>query len=181
MHYVLAWAIDNAYNISVGGARTRINYHPGNERARRGQTKIYRYDVAQDQRLVVDLEAIEGDADLYVWSSNPASSAWVSNLSEGNERVVVPASEVYAGVYQIEVYGYTDATYRLQVTVEAETSTTMGLQDVGGIDPAKQQPDEPILPVSSIPEGSLMQVPTPPQPDTPQQEDQSLYLPLVMR
>jgi hypothetical protein len=122
MRYLQVRALDNASNISVGHARRLINYQPPSHTVLSRQTRIYRYEVEAGQQLQAVVEVISGDPDLYVWSSNPAESARVSNNAAGNEQVTVPVAEVVAGVYQIEVYGYSDAEYHLQVTIGAPTT-----------------------------------------------------------
>ncbi|NCC36106.1 MAG: hypothetical protein EOM24_29435, partial [Chloroflexia bacterium] len=118
MRYIQVRARDAASNVSVGNARQLVTYEPPSDTIGRRQTRIYRYNLEAGQQLSVNLEVLSGDADLYVWSSNPDQSAWVSNLEGGlAERVIIPASEIVPGVYQVEVYGFTAAEYRLSTAI----------------------------------------------------------------
>jgi parallel beta-helix repeat protein len=151
MRYVQVRARDEANNISIGNARQLINYEPPQDSIARRQTRVYRYTLAAGQQLSVNLEVLSGDADLYVWSSRTDQSARVSNLA-GNlaEQVVVPAGEVVPGVYQVEVYGYSAAQYRLSASV---TSSTTSVQAIGGgLAQTKTIPTAPIVPVDSVPD-----------------------------
>jgi hypothetical protein len=181
MRYVQVRALDSAGNISVGDSQVLLNYQPTTNDILANQYHIYRHEVADGESLRVDLEVLNGDADLYVWSSDPTQSAWVSNLSSGDEQVIVPADAVRAGTYQVEIYGYTAAEYRLIVSKLSDTTvlTAEGSTTVGGIDPDKAQPGQPAVPVSSVPaetQGGAWMNPT----QVPQASF-DLYLPLIQR
>ena len=178
MRYMQVRARDGAANVSIGNARRLINYEVPTDRIARGQTRIYRYTVAAGQELRVDLEVLSGDADLYVWSSDAQQSARVSNLpGTTNEQVIVPASEIVPGVYQVEVYGYSAAEYRLTTDIRAATAST-GTLTSGGLAQDKPLPDAPVVPVSSVPDERAGSIPmTLTQPTTGQQ----VYLPLIVR
>lgn len=151
MRYLLVRARDYAGNISLQPASSMINYQPGPEPLSRGQRQIYRYNVAAGQQLTVDLEVLRGDADLYVWSSSQQASAYVSNRASGDERVVVPAAAVVPGIYQIEIYGYARAEYRLRVTTAATHASTSALLPGGHPADSKPPLERPLLPVDSVP------------------------------
>ncbi|RRR65752.1 MAG: hypothetical protein EI684_22225 [Candidatus Viridilinea halotolerans] len=181
MRYIQVRARDGAGNISIGQARRLVNYIVSNDRIARDQTRVYRYMLAPGQAFEVNLEVIEGDADLYVWSSQADQSAWASNQSGSvNEQVRIAASQVVPGLYQVEVYGYSAASYRLTTNIGASAASSASLAN-GGVDPSKTPPTTPVVPLSSLPSehmGNLpVAVPELEQPAT----GTMVYLPLVRR
>lgn len=178
MHYLQARAIDKANNISVGAARAEINYTPPTDTIGRGQTRIYRYEVAAGQQLDVNLRTISGDPDLYVWSSSLAQSAHVSNNESGNEHVQIPVSEIVAGVYQIEVYGFIASEYELSVEIGA-SSTQVEISSATAQPNAKTIPTRPVLPVANTPDDRQGAPPAIEVASTV--NEQKVFLPLVTR
>jgi hypothetical protein len=86
---------------------------------------------------------------------------------------------VVPGVYQIEVYGFTEASYQLLVNI-GTTQLTAGYLSTsgGGVAQSKDLPAAPVVPVSSVPnerQGSVT------VPSTTSTSTTSLYLPLVQR
>jgi hypothetical protein len=159
MRYLQVRARDEAGNISIGNARRLINYEAASNSIERGQTRIYRYEVAAGQVFEVNLEVFTGDADLYVWSSWADQSAWVSNLSgSANEQVRIAATQVVPGLYQVEVYGYTAATYRLTTNIGASPANVASLAS-GGLAEAKELPQAPVVAVASLPDERAGNVP----------------------
>jgi hypothetical protein len=176
VRYVQVRARDGAGNISIGQARRLLNYEPPSDTITRGQTRIYRYQVAAGESLEVSLEVQSGDADLYVWSSRADQSAWVSNLpGDAEEYVHVPST--VEGIYQVEVYGYREATYRIQTTTGGRPATTP-LQNSGGRDPTKVVPSRPLVAVDDLPDERAGSVPVEPVPQT---NIQRVFLPLIRR
>jgi Tol biopolymer transport system component len=181
MRYIYGWAIDEANNISISHGSALVNYQPARDSIAQDETRVYRHQVAQGEHLEVTLEVLGGDADLYIWSPNESASAWVSNLAEGNDQVIIPSSATTSGTYQIEVFGFSDADYRLQVhTTASAAQQSVAQEAVGGIATDKTTPAAPVVAVSSVPEGNLWNAPAPPISATPEAE-QTLYLPLVVR
>jgi hypothetical protein len=181
MRYIQVRARDAAGNISIGQARRLLNYEPLSDSIARGQTRVYRYEVpsglTQGQGFQVDLDVLSGDADLYVWSSNSAQSATVSNLTgSADERVRITANQITPGLYQVEVFGYTAATYRIS-TVIGDLPASAPAQQHGGISQAKTAPTAPRVGVASSPSPNAGSVPPDPAPATLN----SVYLPLVRR
>ncbi|MFP4439114.1 MAG: VWA domain-containing protein [Chloroflexaceae bacterium] len=177
MHYVQVRAVDQAGNISIGKAQQLANYQPTAQQIERRETHTYRYNVADGQQVQISLEVLSGDADLYVWSSRDDQSARVSNLDGSvNEQVIVPAGEVVPGVYQVEVYGYTTAQYRLTAEIGAPSVQLQAAPAVGGKSPTKNKPTAPVVPVSSVPDERAG---IPPAPAI--SAGSSIYLPLVVR
>ncbi|WP_216361440.1 choice-of-anchor C family protein [Candidatus Chloroploca asiatica] len=174
MHYLQVRARDGANNISIGQARRLITYEPATDQIRRRQTRIYRYEVGAGQEFRVNLEVLSGDADLYVWSSDPQQSAWVSNLpGSANEQVIIPASQVVAGIYQVEVYGYTAAEYRLSTSLGGAPASVQALG--GGLAQEKDLPVAPLVPVNALPDALVGDVPP------LEAEVYRVYLPLSLR
>jgi hypothetical protein len=116
IHYIQAWVKDAAGNISHYPYQQYVSYMPPTEGVGRDQVRIYRRTLAVSETLHVTLTPLSGDADLYVWAPDweEGRPPWVSNL-EGNEVDEVIFSAPVAGVYQVEVYGYTSAQYQLNI------------------------------------------------------------------
>jgi len=133
IHYIQAWVKDAAGNISHYPYQRYVNYMPPTEGVGRDQVRIYRRTLAVSETLHVTLTPISGDPDLYIWAPDWQSGRppWVSNL-EGSEVDEVIFSAPVAGVYQIEVYGYTSARYQLGIatgTAAARASrSSIGIQ-----------------------------------------------------
>jgi hypothetical protein len=141
LHYLQAWAIDNAGNISVIPYKRSINYTPPSDSVRRQQIRIYRQALTLAQTFTVTVTPVSGDPDLYVWAPDSATRPpWVSNLAGAIDEVIMVAP--IAGVYQVEVHGYTAAQYQLAMGVSAAHAMMKPLPS-GGIDPNKAIPDEP--------------------------------------
>ncbi|NCC34681.1 MAG: hypothetical protein EOM24_22100 [Chloroflexia bacterium] len=175
LHYLQVRARDAANNISLGQARRLVNLELPTDRVRRRQTRIYRYEVGAGQEFRVNLEVLSGDADLYVWSSDPQQSAWVSNLpGSANEQVIIPAEQVVPGVYQVEVYGYTAAEYRLSTSVGAALPA-MTTASGGGLAEEKDPPVAPLLAVDAQPDERVGSLPP------LEAEVYRVYLPLSRR
>ncbi len=183
MRYIHARATDAVGNISIGPVPlVLVNYQQPSTAIAQGEVHVYRYEVAAGQQITARLESLSGDADLYVWSNNAAESGRVSNLSDAPDVVVVPASQVSPGVYQVEVYGYTSAEYRLTVTVDAALASRSTLQqDEGGTDDSKAQRGASLLPVSSVPDARLDILSFTEIEALIEGETEAVYLPLIVR
>jgi hypothetical protein len=184
IHYLQIRAVDSAANVSIGNARQPTNYEPSVDHINQGQTHVYRYNVAAGQQLQVDMEVMNGDADLYVWSSREDQSAWVSNQVSGDEQVIIPADKVEPGIYQVEIYGYSDADYRLLVSTPSTLSLAEKAIDallIGGLAQDKNQPSEPVIPVASVPDEDQGIIPAVSMEPAVSDEQESVYLPLITR
>ena len=169
LHYLRAWVVDRSGNISVVPYTQSINYVPQATQIRHDQVHVYRQTLAAGQQLDVRLTPSNGDADLYIWPPASGEPAFVSNLSGSRgDRLTITANR--SGVYQIEVYGYTDATYSLEI--DLDTTTTAARLAPVGIDPNKPPRNTPATSYDSAP--SLTGIPTP----SPRFE---IYVPLIMR
>jgi len=171
MRYLQAWAADKAGNISLYPYRAYIDYVPAADHVEQGQVRVYRYTLAAGQVLTATITPISGDPDLYVWPPDfPTRPPWVSNLASGADEVRFSAP--LAGVYQIEVYGYAAADYRLTIATGPAGGHLEALQ--GWASATKPQRPAPALPVNSEP-GTQIALPAPTVPD------HKIYLPIVLR
>lgn len=145
--YIQGWAADGSGHVSRTPYQTAINYVPQTDEVAAGSTRIYRYTLQAGDQVTVHSDSLTGDADLYVWSRDPDASPWVSNLRSAADEVnfIAPSD----GVYQIEVHGATAASYHL--TVAITPASLASSTSSGGIDAAKAQPDQPMIPVDSVP------------------------------
>ena len=171
MHYLQAWAMDRAGNISLFPYKRFISFAPPIHRVGTDQVRIYRYELQAGAQILVRVQPSSGDPDLYVWSPDHATRPpWVSNLRTGIDDVSFVAP--VAGVYQIEVYGFANAEY--QLVVDHGNELTVAAQTTGGIDPEKSQPSQPRVPLNSLPTDKIA------LPGT-EQSVRPLYLPLIRR
>ncbi len=194
VRYIQAWVADGAGNISTM-AEARIDYVSASGSLLAGQVHVYRRTLEAGQSLSVTLESLSGDADLYVWSPD-GSQSWVSD-NEGSATDEVGFTAELTGDYQIEVYGYTDATYRLTITVSAGVVAGAERAAVAGnaskprrnepaTPPTNPPPDNSAVPAALIAPTLRLYLPLlciscgfvpPPTPVTPPQR---LYLPLLL-
>ena len=145
MKLLQAWVSDRAGNVSLFPVTKSINFAPDTHSIGLNQRKVFRYTLASGQTLSARLEAITGDPDLYIWSPEEGQAPWVSNLTTGIDDYDITAS--VAGSYQVEVYGYSAAEYRLIVTVSDTRNNVAAASVTSGVDPNKVIPVAP--PVSS--------------------------------
>ena len=171
LKYLQAWASDGAGNISIDPFIDTIRYLPSSDQIAQGQARIYRYTLKAGDTLTARIIPSSGDPDLYIWPpDHDTRGRWVSNLSDGTDEVSFDAP--VDGLYQVEIYGYTAATYQATVQVTSDTSTARPPSQAGGEDPTKPQPDQPIIALTSLP-GRQIGLPALP--------DKVIYLPLVIR
>lgn len=164
-----AWAADRDGNISTFPYQAGINYIPPTDMILRNQGRIYRYSVVTGQQVTVHMESVSGDPDLYVWPpDHETRPPWVSNRETGADEVSFDAP--VSGTYQVEVYGFTDAEYRLRVDisdgVNAATATVISQEK-----PIRSQP---LVPINSLPRTDVA-IPA------AGQSTQEIFLPLVQR
>jgi len=168
MHLLQVWAMDNAGNVSLTPFQSTINYVPPSDTLRLNQVRIYRQILAVGQTLTVVVTPISGDADLYVWA--PDGTRTFSNLANSAIDAVILTASV-AGMYQIEVHGYTATQYQLTMTVTSTKAMLMPLP-LGGIDPNKDQDGDPECSPSSSPDNRMA---------VPSANLRQNWLPLVIR
>ena len=166
--YLQAWAADRAGNISPFPHKAFINFLPSNDEVARDQVRIYRRFVTAGQALTAHVTPISGDPDLYIWPpDHETRPAWVSNSSQGVDQVsfIAPVS----GIYQIEVYGFTAATY--QIDIEVGQASILP-ESITSVQPDKPERSTPVAPVASEPGTQIA---------LPEVNDQAIYLPIVLR
>ena len=169
--YLQAWARDRAGNISVSPGGAYVNYRPASESVAAGQVRIYRYSLNAGQTITVRVTPTSGDPDLYIWAPDYTTRRpWISNRSSGFEEISFSAP--IAGVYQIEVYGFTAAQYSISVTLSAATQIQA---DKAWVSADKSTYTQPYVALESQP-GSYYALP--PGVETP---DFRVYAPLVTR
>lgn len=165
--YIQAWAADVAGNISLEPASAAINYVPLGAQLDVGNTHFYRQALTTGEHFTATLTLLSGDADIYVWGPDNTLVTFSNGGTNSVDSVDFVASA--AGVYQIEVYGYTAADYELTMgsdlaahrmngSLTAHPSTT---------DPSKTIPTSPLVPVTSSPYIPMA--------------DYRLYVPLIQR
>jgi hypothetical protein len=174
MKYLQAWAADGVGNISLHPYGRHINYLPPTDRVAQGQSRIYRFALAAGQQLTARVIPASGDPDLYVWAPDYQTRLpWVSDLS-GSATDQVSFAAPVSGTYQVEVYGYTAAEYRLTVTTTAGKGAKQPIQPGGGRTAAKPAPSQPIVALSNVP-GGQVGLPVPPA------AQRRVYLPVALR
>lgn len=176
IRYFQAWARDGAGNISHYPYWSTINYLPPVAGVQKDEVRVYRYNLNVGDKMTVRLEPISGDPDLYIWApdSDDGRSPWVSNLRNAVDEITLVAP--VTGEYQIEVFGYTAATYRLIIDIAtAQAAPQAALADEhGGIDPTKAMLYAPLVPVGSRPPATFLGLIEP-------AVSSRIYLPMVRR
>ncbi|MBX3050995.1 MAG: hypothetical protein KF753_05960 [Caldilineaceae bacterium] len=156
LRYLQGWVADGAGNISAKPAIRQVNYVPATDTLLEGEVRVYRQATLAGQCLRVRVEPAGSrmDPDLYVWPPNYTAGdapAGYSILEAGqtDEVVIQPTN---AGVYQIEIVAFTDATYSQTIEVLESCPTVRGNSPAA---PADKQPRaEPSIPVADVPVGT---------------------------
>ncbi len=165
--YMQAWAVNAAGMVSHFPYQSFINYVPASDMLAQGDARVYRYTLDAGASLTARLTSLSGDADLYVWApEEEAAQPRVSDRRSGVDEVSLIAP--IGGVYQVEVYGYTTATYTLTVTQDPALNAR-GLTQAAVVAGDKPLRDQPLI--------SLEDAPTFAQPNA----QRRMYLPLVIR
>lgn len=118
VHYLQAWAQDQAGNISPTPGHSAINHLPSSIALAANETVILRYALAQGDSLGVRVAPTIGDPDVYVWAPDALTlprAPWYSDFGPGEVDEVTLIAPV-AGIYQVEIIGYTDAIFGVTVT-----------------------------------------------------------------
>lgn len=164
--YLQAWVRDRTGAITTCPQQALVNYLAPDDAVARGEGQVYRYTLAAGERFSAAITPVSGDPDLYIWPPDHAEGRppWVSNRHDGPDRVGLVAP--VAGVYQIEVFGYSDARYRLDVARGSaggqEIEATRGAPRADGQEARKEWPSRPLLPVERVPDGAPVRVPAEP-------------------
>lgn len=121
--YISVWFADAAWNVSPP-ATAMINLVPDGATVNGGQVHQYRHHLDAGQPMTITVHPRAGDPDLYVWTpDNAGPPDWWSNAFASDDQVTFLAPE--AGVYLIEVRGYSDAVYDLDLTPESGLGITV--------------------------------------------------------
>ena len=184
MKYIDAWAADAAGNVSVYPFHRLVTYNPPVDSVALNQTRIYRYDVPAQTRLNARIEPISGDPDLYIWPPDTSASPFVSNLP-GTQVEQLSLQVDSPGTYQVEVYGYSAAEYRLSVTWTPAQTTHARLSTIQ-VDADKPLPTAPAVASIALPPTrfaiaapAATDLTTPSEPTEP--PTSTIYLPAVAR
>ena len=163
-HYLYVWVADTAGNISPEPADLLVNYLPASDRVGQGQARVYRFPLAAGQTLSATLTPIPpGDADLYLWALD--GSLLASSTAAGPDQLSYTAVE--EGLFQLEVYGDTDADFTLQVVVDDTAGARLSVAATN-----KSVPQEPVVDPTSRPPDRIA---------LPAVPVYRLYLPIVLR
>jgi hypothetical protein len=172
--YLQVWAKDDQGSISRFPYQAFINYVPEQATLAEGAGRVYRYALNAGEQVTVRVDPASGDPDLTVWAPGDMQqqTPWVSNLREAPDVITVAAP--VDGVYQIEVTGYTAATYNLTVERTPAVQVVSPVDAISRLDPDKAVRTTPLVLVDSEP---AFEQPVSETPDTERQ----LFLPLVIR
>jgi hypothetical protein len=156
LRFLQAWGADGAGNISNRPDGRSLTYVPDQDEVSQGEVRVYRRSVEAGQCLSVQVipQAANMDPDLYVWtpSGNPVYS--INGAGEVDRVTIQPT---VAGSYQIEVEGFTDAVYTININVSANCSLSRADQPAEVT--AKAPRAIPAIPVEEAP--SLTDAPAP--------------------
>ena len=172
--YVQVWFADGAQNISDLPGKDMINYVPSGENIGQGEWRLYRQEISQGAVVIITLDVVSGDADLYVWnpSSTGAPDYYSINYGTAQDQVIFTAPE--SGVYQIQVYGFEASVYNLTIEVTAgEGGLNVTLLDTDAL--GKTLPSAPLsvveppeqIAVPPAAEGTITPTPTATPPPRP--------------
>ncbi|MFQ5814433.1 MAG: hypothetical protein ACE5I2_14745, partial [Anaerolineae bacterium] len=155
MKYITVWFADAAWNVGPP-ATAMIDLVTDDATINAGQVHQYRRHLQAGQTMSITVHPMDGDPDLYAWMpGNAGSPDWWSNASTGDDQVafVAPAEEVYL----VEVHGYSDAVYDLDMTVESGLEVA-SLSQSKPLPPAPLVADEPDTTDAPLP-GSRLYLP----------------------
>lgn len=156
LRFLQAWGADAAGNISNLPDGRSLTYIPNEDEVASGEVRVYRRQVAAGQCLSVEIvpQAANMDPDLYVW---PPSGDPVYSLNPAGETDRVTIQPTVAGSYQIEVEGFTDAVYTINIDVAENCS--QGRAEAPAAVTAKTPRSAPSIPVDEVP--NLTNAPVP--------------------
>jgi uncharacterized protein YegL len=197
LRYLQAWSSDAEGNISRYPYSRQINLSKRCNGVSRNGTDVYREKLAEGQQVYVEVIPCKGDPDLYIWppdwdptQPDGGRPPYVSN-QENIATEVISFTAPIAGVYAVEVYGYTASEYNIQIEPVPTTTLLQAISEApeleqmdgyisAGISQEKSIPDTPVLPADSAPPVSMGVVPAPATlpANTPNHQ---LYLPAIQR
>ncbi|MBN1886909.1 MAG: hypothetical protein JW850_02930 [Thermoflexales bacterium] len=136
LHYIQAWARDDAGNVSPIPYQRGINYLPEGGQVGRGQTHVYRQTLTPGNVLSVTVESTQGDPDLYIWPPDWESGQKLRSTNESTSTEILLVTDTVTGVYQVEVYGYTAARYGILIQVGTQAQARAAAAETGRRSPA---------------------------------------------
>jgi len=148
VHYLQVWAADRSGNISPHSMTRMINLLTPlsfSTEILAGSVDFYRLALPPGVQILARLTSVKGDADLYVF--DPADIR--VGFSENTDMVEnVLFTTITGGVYQVEVEGAADASYRLEFFL------TSGFTDAPEMDVNEilKGRNEPFAPVPNDPD-----------------------------
>jgi len=157
LRYLQGWVADGAGNISAKPAIQLVNYIPATDTLLEGEIRVYRQATLAGQCLRVRVEPASAgmDPDIYVWAPDytPGSSAAGYSILPAGQVDEVVIQPTQAGIYQIEVVAFTDATYTQSIEV-LDSCPTSRNSVAPAASSAKQPRTEPSVPVEDAPQGN---------------------------
>lgn len=178
LRYLQIWAVDRAGNISLTPKRSYSNYIPATLKVGAGSAQILRYELAAGDQVDIQLQPVSGDPDLYLWAPDAITLPrlpWYSNQAETHPDQLTLIAPV-AGVYQLEIEGYTATEFELIVQITPASRATIGTAQSARREGAKPVRSTPIISLSTMP-GEQFSL----NPPTTTQSQNQLYLPLIQR
>lgn len=121
--FVQAWASDSVGNISTMPLEQTINLVLSSDHLAAGQVRVYRQSFNAGDTIVIELESLSGDADLYIWPPTWPDDPVQFSVTTDNTDVVSFVAPV-SGMYQIEAYGFSSADYAIQFNSSNRQPTT---------------------------------------------------------
>ncbi len=115
-HYLQVWAADEAGNISPRPGTQFVTYLPDEAEVAQGEIHLYREFFPAGDSFLVRVTSLSGDADLLVWKPDGTEQGR-SETSGATEEVRFSAET--SGIWQMEVEGFTRATYRLEMVPDS--------------------------------------------------------------
>lgn len=171
VRYLQIWIADSAGTHASYPYQTFINRTPAQASLAQRKTDVYRFALSAGEQLSVRLAMTRGDADLYVWGpAGDTSMRWVGNSRGRSDQVSLTAP--VDGLYQVEVYGFSQAVYELTTTRGAAVAGEREGPAAAGLSAAdteaKPLPEAPSISLDSAPEDRAASRAT-------------VYLPLIVR
>lgn len=173
--YLQVWAADSAGEVSRVPYQAPLNFVPSSGELAQNEVHFYRYPLNPGDQLTARLEASSGDPDLAIWPVDYLNGwpAWVSNQTGGVDEISFVAPE--EGLYQIEVHGYTAASYQLVVELTPADEVQIS-QEVQSLNSSKPQLGQPFVALDDEPTPQD----SPPAPPSASAVEH-YYLPVILR
>lgn len=172
VHYLQVYVADRAGNVSREPGVVFVNYRPAQVSLGLDELHIYRIAPGDGTPTMVRMDDLGGDPDLYVFGPG------VSFIAENDDPSAEATFTAQAGVYQVEVEGFTAGSYSLQLNT--------------GTPARASQPDDtatltrrPRISVTALnppePEANPEELPAAPVDPAPAALGDALFLPILRR